>query len=121
MKDDRQIEEMLREHWHPEPPPGMRERVLHHAAAIPVEAVPAARRACRWQLAFAGAGLSLALAAGISDHFRHERLNTLAGITEPMPAIATESLPKLKQDRDRLLAWLAAPASAGALGEEDLR
>ena len=76
---DKQIEELLRESWQPEPPKGMRARVLNRARRelrprwffFPRLSLP------RWQSAFALAAAVTVLACGISNSVRETRLAAL--------------------------------------------
>jgi len=118
MRDDREIEDLLREHWQPELPEGMRERVLRRAeAAAPEPRVPWVRR---WQVALVGAGLAAVVATAGVDHCRQSRLNAMAGVVRPGPAVAGAPGPSPMRERDRMLAWLASPAAAAG-GEEEPR
>lgn len=79
MIDDNRIEELLRESWQPEPPDGMRERVLDRARPqlnrrrfwFPRIAIR------RWQLGLAAAALLVVVICGQSDSARVSRLAAL--------------------------------------------
>ena len=72
--DDKRIEDMLRQSWQPQPPAGMRERVLGRANR------EAERRTrCRWlplswRTAFAALGVLIVTLSAISDSARQSRL-----------------------------------------------
>ena len=74
--DDRNIEEMLRRSWQPEPPEGMRERVLRRSRQ------EIARRSGKrpiWGFVrpgpvFAAIALAIVLLANVSDYYRQGRL-----------------------------------------------
>ena len=73
--DDRRIEEMLRESWKPEPPDGMRERVLRRARGELAHSRQPVLGMSRWKFALASLGLLVILLANISDHARQIRLS----------------------------------------------
>jgi hypothetical protein len=73
--DDKRTEEMLRESWQPQPPDGMRERVLGRSREE-----PAPRRAWfafSWRTAFAAVGILIICLSFISDSARQSRLAAL--------------------------------------------
>jgi hypothetical protein len=111
--EDKQIEELLRESWQPEPPDGMRKRVMNRARRelrprwffLPRLALP------RWQAAFALAAAVIMLACGISNSARENRLAALENrdslqgcvIVAQRPATLGESrlrLARLMEDPD---------------------
>jgi len=73
--DENRVEEMLRGSWSPEPPDGMRERVLSRARREPrvvrLFGMP------RWQAALVIASVLVVLFSGFSDSARHRRLAAL--------------------------------------------
>lgn len=74
MKDDKEIERILRGAWSPHPPDGMRERVLHGRRA---ETHTGWFMMNRLKLALASAWLLLVVAGGMAEHARHERVTAM--------------------------------------------
>ena len=76
--DDKRIEDMLRESWQPQPPEGMRERVLGRANR---EVERGSRRTwfpLGWRTALATLGVFVIVLSVISDSARQSRLAALA-------------------------------------------
>lgn len=105
--DDRRIEETLRELWRPEPPEGMRERVLRRSRQE-LERRRDSRTVWRFALrksAFAALALAVVLAVNVSDHYRQERMSALTQATyaEALPG----GLLRQRRDMEKLLAQYA--------------
>ncbi len=105
MNDDR-IEELLRKSWPPEPPTGMRERVLGRAAQELKDASPRSALAARWKLALASLGVLVILLTNVSDHARQARLS--AATNGVAPNATVRSLPWRNRQIDVLLAQVRA-------------
>jgi len=75
--DDRHIEEMLRESWKPEPPEGMRERVLRRARQELARSGRPVIGISRWRFAAASLALLAILLTGLSDAARQSRLSAM--------------------------------------------
>lgn len=105
--DDRRIENMLRESWSPQPPDGMRERVLRRAQAES-ERSRSARPifgVARWQFAFAGLGIAVVLLGNIADYARQSRMaGMMDGASAGGAAIGTGTLLEQTREIERLLA-----------------
>ena len=76
MTDETRIEQLLRDAWSPEPPDGLRGRVLRRAQE---ETAGARRMYTRlrlspWKLALAGLGLALVVLSNLSDGARDARI-----------------------------------------------
>lgn len=77
--DDKRIEDMLRGSWQPEPPDGMRERIMNRARRelrrplirFPRLAVP------RWQLGFAATALAVVVACNLVGAAQESRIAAL--------------------------------------------
>ena len=79
MNDDR-MEELLRKTWQPEPPEGMRERVLARA----YEKMAKRRRfdftwMLGWKPALTALGIAIVLLSSIADNRREARLTAMVG------------------------------------------
>lgn len=87
--EDKQFEELLRESWEPEPPDGMRERVMNRAQAelgrrtfqFPWPEMP------RWQVGLALTGVLILLVCGMSSISRETRLAALESSDYAQPRI----------------------------------
>ena len=70
--DDKRIEDILRESWSPEPPDGMRERVLRKSRQ------QVARRPSRirftWRMALAGLGIAIVVGSNLADRSTQSRM-----------------------------------------------
>ena len=110
--DDKHIEDMLRDSWSPEPPEGMRERVLGRAR----QELPARRAGwgllgmSGWKLAFASLCLLTILVSNLADSARQVRLAALMdGFSQPAVSVAADDrgwmrLPALRGDLDDVVA-----------------
>ena len=112
--ENREIEELLRESWQPEPPEGMRERVMNRARRelhrrtflFPWPALP------RWQAGFAVAGLAVFIACGVSNMARENRLAALENREVRQTRILVAQRPlALSEGRVRLYRLLEDPSS----------
>lgn len=85
--NDKQIVDILRESWSPEPPEGLRERVLRGSRTeLLHRRARSARPWFTWRVAVAGLGIAIVLATNISDHIMQSRV---AEIANPGPASAS--------------------------------
>lgn len=102
--DDRNIEEMLRRSWQPEPPEGMRERVLRRSRQEPERGRPTWRFLLRKPV-FAALALAVVLAVNVSDHYRQARMSALTHATyaKPLPG----DLLRQRREMEKLLAQYA--------------
>jgi hypothetical protein len=112
--DDSKIEELLRESWQPEPPDGMRDRVMGRAQhelnrrtlRFPRISIP------RWQAGLAVACLVLLLACGISDSARESRIASLESSNAPRIRVLMAQRPlTLGEGRAQLYRLLRDPSS----------
>lgn len=105
--DDRQIENMLRDSWDPQPPDGMRERVLRRAqeqSARSRSGRPILGTA-RWKLALAGLGIAVVLLGNISDYARQSRIaQMMDGVSSTGVAVGERSLLEQRREIEKLLA-----------------
>lgn len=107
--DDKRVEQLLRESWNPDPPDGMRERVLDKASR---------QASRRWtlrehsrQAATVAASLLVVLLTGLSDRARQARLASMSdGIqtTHTQLAACPQTLGWLRLEVDRALDSLPA-------------
>ena len=79
--NDKLIEQKLRESFSPEPPAGMRERVLGRAGQelSPAQSRMRAPWFMNWRLAMATAGVLVVLTGNVSEYCRGARLAALSG------------------------------------------
>lgn len=88
MKDDR-IEELLRGAWQPEPPEGMRGRVLMRSREQLARRRPNLRWMLGWKPALAALGIAIVLFTHIEDNRRAARMTAMvggsSGISAPAP------------------------------------
>ena len=114
MMEDREIEELLRESWQPEPPEGMRDRVISRAKRelgrrilwFPRLVIP------RWQVGLAVAALVIVIACGISNTARENRLASLESSEYPQSRILVAQRPTtLGVGRAQLYRLLRNPSS----------
>lgn len=78
--DDKRIEDMLRESWQPEPPEGMRDRVLRKRRQAVRETAPTSPHGWfSWRVALAGLGVTIVIATGLADRGTQARLARIAG------------------------------------------
>jgi len=105
--DDKRMEESLRSAWSPQPPDGMRERVLRRAheqsarsrSARPIFGV------ARWKFAFAGLGIAVVLLGNTADYARQSRMaQMMDGASAAGAAIGTGTLLEQRREIERLLA-----------------
>ena len=101
MNDDR-IEELLRKSWSPEPPVGMRERVLRRAGRELEHSAPRPAWTARWKLALASLGVLVILVTNVSDFARQARLS--AATNGVVSSVTGRSLPWRKHQIEILLA-----------------
>jgi len=90
--DDKHIEDMLRDSWSPEPPEGMRERVLGRAREelLARKAGRGLRGINGWKLAFASLALFAILVSNLVEYARQERLAAMMdGVTRPQVTVLT--------------------------------
>ena len=73
--DDKRMEEMLRESWSPEPPDGMRERVLRRARAELGQ--PTRPAIFQWKPLLATLAIVIVLLTNISDQCRQSRMTAM--------------------------------------------
>lgn len=107
--EDKRIEELLRESWRPEPPEGMRERILNRAGRelsrplprFPRPAVP------RWQLAFISGSLFVVLACNLLGTAQEARIASLVqsdgGFSRVAAADRTAALLESRAEISKLL------------------
>ena len=114
--EDKQFEEMLRESWSPEPPEGMRERVLRRSRReLPARSRRPLFGMFRWRPMLAVTAVVLILLMGVSEHQRGQRLTALLD-TPP----AGEDVPDFNKSlRDHRLQMLTLMASASS--QTDMR
>jgi hypothetical protein len=113
MMDDRRIEDLLRESWKPEPPDGMRERVMERAKPeltrgwfwFPRFSIP------RWQLGFAAAVLLIVAGLSVSNSAREARLAALESCQEaPVRVMVAQRPMTFAEERIQLYKMLRDPA-----------
>ena len=109
--DDRRIEELLRDDWQPQPPDGMRERVMNRARGelLRERSRPTILGMNRWSAVLAALGIVLIILTNVSDHARHSRIAAMMGsdthrMAAPHPDGKT--LFELRRELDDLLASL---------------
>ena len=73
--DDKRTEGMLRESWAPEPPEGMRERVLRRARAELGQ--PTRPAIFQWKPLLATLAIIVVLVTNVSDHCRQSRMTAM--------------------------------------------
>ena len=73
--DDKRMEGMLRESWSPEPPDGMRERVLRRARAELGR--PTRPAIFQWKPLLATLAIIVVLVTNVSDHCRQSRMTAM--------------------------------------------
>jgi len=98
--DDRRIEEMLRRSWQPQPPDGMRERILRRSRQELERRRPIWRFALRRPV-FAALALAVLLAVNVSDHYRQARISAMTevGGAKTVPG----GLLRQRRDMEKLL------------------
>lgn len=105
--DDKHVENMLRDSWDPQPPDGMRERVLrraHEQSARSRSARPILGTA-RWKLALAGLGIAVVLLGNIADYARQSRMaQMMDGVSAARAAVGKRSLLEQRREIEKLLA-----------------
>lgn len=119
MNDDR-IEELLRRTWQPEPPEGMRERVLARA----YEKMAKRRRfdftwMLGWKPALTALGIVIVLLSNIADNGTQARLIVMVGGSSGLKSLAPNSdYLKMRRELDAMLASAPfAGRSSGWAGE----
>jgi len=77
--DDKQIENLLRESWKPDPPDGMRERVLRNSrqALAKEQSGRSLGLISHWRFALLGMSILLILLMNLSDYSRERRLSAI--------------------------------------------
>ncbi len=91
--DENRIEETLRKSWSPEPPDGMRERVLRRARREMPRARAGVLGLPRWQAALVAVSLAVVLLSGLSDHARQQRLAAIS-CQSPERAVRVAAYPQ---------------------------
>ena len=85
--NDKQIEDVLRESWSPEPPDGLRARVLRGSRTeLLHKQARSARPWFTWRMALTGLGIAVVLVTNISDRVTQSRV---AEIANPRPSSAS--------------------------------
>lgn len=102
--DEREIEKLLREAWRPQPPEGMRERVLERAR----QELRSRHRwfaVRRWEAAWALIGVLIVLGAGISDFARQARIAAIVHVSEQSALVAARpvTLGEWRREISRLM------------------
>ena len=114
MMDDNRIEDLLRKSWQPEPPEGMRGRVLERAGSelhrrrfrLMWPVLP------RWQVGLAAASLLVVLVCGISNSARESRLAALENSETPPARVLVAQRPlTLDEGRLQVYRMLRDPSS----------
>lgn len=78
--NEKRIEELLRDSWSPQPPDGMRERVLRKGReALLQERGTRKQRWFNWRFALVGAGLAAVLFTHAADQSTRARLVQISG------------------------------------------
>lgn len=112
--NDKLIEQKLRESFSPEPPAGMRERVLGRAGQelSPAQSRMRAPWFVNWRLAMATAGVLVVLTGNVSEYARDARL---AALTNSGSAVHSRglSIPDRAREIDCLLAANVADCEKG--------
>lgn len=117
--NDRRIEDMLKRAYQPQPPEGMRERVL----AGNRNSAPRFRRAIsvNWKTALAGLAIGLVMYANASDRARTERIAAMSGYGVRDMLAAPEDLnEEMRKWNRRLVANTWADSSPLARKGDDL-
>jgi hypothetical protein len=83
--DDKNVEDILRESWSPEPPDGMRERVLRNSRQE-VTRTPF-RIGYTWRMALAGLGIAIVVATNLADRSTQSRVAEIM-MQKPTPSYA---------------------------------
>jgi hypothetical protein len=102
--NDERIENILRESWNPEPPEGMRERVLRkgrlelnrgsrHALVIPIN---------RWKLALVGLAILTVFLTNVSDYARQKRVTEMLGSESLSDAQQLDFLTQQRMTREMM-------------------
>jgi hypothetical protein len=91
--DEKRIEDLLKKAWGPEPPDGMRERVLRKGREALAHKNQEKRglKIMTWRFALATLGILVVLLTNTLDYMRHERLTAMMGgsdITFPKITLA---------------------------------
>jgi len=121
MNDDR-IEELLRKTWQPEPPEGMRERVLARA----YKKMAKRRRfdftwMLGWKPALTALGIAIVLLSNMDDNRREARVTAMVGGSSGLKSLTpNDDYLKMRRELDAVLARAPfAGQSSGWAGEGD--
>jgi len=105
--DEKRIEDMLRKSWSPQPPDGMRERILRQSR---VELHKSSKTtiwgASRWKFALVSLAVAIVVICNISDHQRSVRIAKMTGssYSDGMPLPAGKTYFEMKREMKELLA-----------------
>lgn len=105
--NDRPLEDMLRNVWRPEPPNGMRDRVLRHARMELAKPKPGrVFGISRWRLALVGIGLAIVIFTNVSDSVRQYHLSAMISGDTPAATVARgkSSIFETRREIERMLA-----------------
>ncbi|MCL5103053.1 MAG: hypothetical protein M1133_02910 [Armatimonadetes bacterium] len=105
--NDHQIEDMLRRSWRPEPPDGMRDRVLRRARAELAKPKPGrVFGMSRWKLALTGIGIAIVIFTNVSDSVRQSHLSAMISGNTPAATLAkgNGSIFETRREIERMLA-----------------
>ncbi len=107
--EDKRIEELLRESWNPEPPDGMRDRVLNRARrelTRPLFWFP------RWQAACVSAALAVVLACNLMAAAQESRIAALVQSDGSAPrVVVARGAAALSHSRAQIHALLRDPSA----------
>lgn len=125
--EDRRIEDLLRQSWNPEPPEGMRERVLRRGRE------ELSRKRCHWwgmspftwKLVFASVGVVLVVFSFVAEVVRESRIHSLSNGLPPARVICTEHPGNLLERRKSIdyyivIASLGTGATTCQNGDDSL-
>ena len=116
--DERQIETILKKSWSPEPPEGMKARILRRARAGTERSWFGINR---WKLALAGGWLVIVILSGALDQARQTRVIAMvsggksANTTGPAP----RDLGEWKCSIEGFLAMTSMPENLGGKGTKE--
>ena len=105
--DDKRIEDMLRKSWSPQPPDGMRERILRQSR---VELRKSSKSTIwgvsRWKFALASLAVAIVVICNVSDHQCSVRIAEMTGssYSNGMPLPPGKTYFEMKREMNQLLA-----------------
>ena len=118
--DDKRIEDVLRESWQPEPPDGMRDRVLRTARQELTRAHRPLARVLRWRPLLASLAAVIVLLTNIADHRVQTRLAALTdGHSKTITAPVNRDFLRQRREIADMLALSPADVPVGKQSKGD--